>query len=89
MFTEDSSIREFMIFSDQFINIDSKIRYNSVDINFQRFKIWQKDQHFDFIDFTQGESFWGLPFEYDSLTSYDGGKTYKKENGHLLFQLKF
>ena len=58
-------------------------------MNTQRYKIWVDDDEYEFIDYTEGTQFVGLPLEYLENTTYDGGKTFEEEEGHLLFQISF
>lgn len=54
-------------------------------MNTQRYKIWEDDEEYEFIDYTEGALFNGLPLEYLENSTYDGGKTFEEEEGHLLF----
>jgi hypothetical protein len=78
-----------MVQNNQFMSIDNDIKPNFIDQQTQRYKIWKSSEKFEFISYTVGPEFSGLPLEYNEQTSYDGGKTYEEEEGNLLFNLLF
>ena len=71
------------------MSIDNDIKPNFIDQQTERYKIWKSSKKFKFISYDVLSEFVGLPLEYEELVSYDGGESFKKEEGNLLFNLLF
>ena len=58
------------------MSINNQVRLNTIEINTQRYKIWEDDEEYEYLDYTTGPEFVGPPNKYTENTTYNGGKTF-------------
>ena len=63
--------------------------YNQVTTKDSRFKIWSEKSMFEFFQIEKYPSWIGEKSFYEESVSYDGGKTYQKEEGQIIFGAYF
>ena len=75
--------------NDKYIEENNFIRLNKVEQSIYRLFVWQPTEYFKFIDYVRGSKWNGQPLKYKEMSSYDSGKNYELETGHLLYSANF